>query len=224
MGGQRLCQSLGRRAEHSFESIQLLSYFLPCSSTLVLHLLLLNHFLFTHCLPWPPSSSSSPARAPRMDAWTDEGPEDCSPGGKGPLWSFLLRSLINPRAREHRPASPGLAHGPGRRKGTLPRPRLTHCGIHHPLSRISLSCSNLFFLREPLPHVTCLKLLSQSPLPRLLQPSQTGESLWGFVGFFHLKHFSMTLTSYRTNLQGCFNYRFGGQDSAPISTLPFIPM
>lgn len=33
VGGQPLAKASGRRAEHSFESIQPLSYFLPCSST-----------------------------------------------------------------------------------------------------------------------------------------------------------------------------------------------
>lgn len=79
-------RALGKRAGHSLESIQPLSYFLSGSSARMLLLLLLNHFLFTACLLPPPSSkaaASSPARTPRMDAWVpgQMRPDGCYLGG-----------------------------------------------------------------------------------------------------------------------------------------------
>lgn len=79
----------------------------PSPAPAMLHLLLLNHFLFTACLLQPPSSSS-PARASWMDAWTDEG-LPAALRGMGATWSSLSGSLINPRAR-----GLGLGRGRGR--------------------------------------------------------------------------------------------------------------
>ena len=77
----------------------------PVPAPGMLHLLLLNHFLFTACLLHPPSSQAA-ASSPELPGWTDErlaARTDkagwlLSGQGVAP-WSFPSDDLINHRAR-----------------------------------------------------------------------------------------------------------------------------
>lgn len=135
VGGQRLCQSLGGEQSILLSPFSCSAISCPAPAPACsLHLLLLNHFLFTACLLRLPSSSGSrqPSRAPD-GCLGRRGADDRSLEWKLPPWSFLSGCLINVGAGEHGPASPRLGHGPGRRKRTLPWPRLTHGSVSHPL-------------------------------------------------------------------------------------------
>lgn len=128
-----------------------------------LHLLLLNHFLFTACLLQPLSSGNTqqPSKSSRMDAWTEEDQTTALREGHLVLPS---RHLINTRAGEHEP---------WRRERTLPGPRLTHGSVSHPSLESVSSSGSLPFPGSPKP-------LSWSPLLRPILFWQTRESLWSF--------------------------------------------
>lgn len=189
-----LCQSLGEEGSILLSPFSGSAISCPAPAPGMLHLLLLNHFLFTASRRLPAQSNQSSLDR-RLE---DEGP-DCCGGlwGKGRRrapWSFLSHNPIHSGPRVHGSRLTRLGQGPRSRKNPFPgRPR--------PLSISHSSEVCPVFPRRQYPELFSQSYSFDDPLHRPAQLRQTQEPPESLFTF-------KFLTDSRRNLGRCSRNRF----------------